>query len=407
MRLICPRVITANRGDLFSRWGILQALQAHSNSQIPVFCLNSSHLPPGDFAPLAYGPFHNALPLPAGLRALWKSDIVVWTGGLDLQDDSSLIKLLHTLLVFISYRLLGLKIILVMQGAGPLATPLGRWLARKVLNRVDIALIRDSGSRQLVAGLNSRTTVMACHDGIFLNGFPGAKAPADELRAIENLTERPPGKPLIIINLRLWFHFSSSVLPYQFAQKNFRNRSSASMQKLVTSMAQVISELRLRHDARIVLVSMYEPEVEPWEDDLPYLQQLKKDYFAADEAVRVVETELGIPAFYELMKYPDLVIGMRLHSTLIALRAGVPALHLAYTLKGRDIYADLGLEDLVIQLEDFINQPDCLLELCNTALADTGVRSRVSLSVKNACKDNQDALNDVFTELAGSARASV
>ena len=41
----------------------------------------------------------------------------------------------------------------VMQGAGPLTTPTGRWLARRVLTLVDAALLRDRGSFELVAGL--------------------------------------------------------------------------------------------------------------------------------------------------------------------------------------------------------------------------------------------------------------
>lgn len=400
MQLISPRVITANRGDLFSRWGILKAMSALTDSPIPVFCLDSRHLPPGDFSPLTYGPLYNAIPPLKGIKALIKSDVVVWTGGLDLQDDSSLIKLLHTLLVFISYRLLGLRIVLVMQGAGPITTSAGRWLTRRVLNRVDVALLRDHGSRELVDSLKSRVRIKACHDGIFLDGFPGAQTPATELEAVNRLTERPDGKPLIVINLRLWFHLSSGVLPYQFAQNRYRERANASMGKLIESTTNIISALRDQHDARILLVSMYEPGVEPWEDDLPYLQQVKNDSFAADDAVRVLETPLGIPAFYELMQRPDLVIGMRLHATLIALRAGIPALHLAYTLKGPDIYTDLGLEDLVLSLEDFMNEPERLIAMCNNALADTGLRERVSTAVKAACKENTLVLKEVFEEIA-------
>ena len=48
----------------------------------------------------------------------------------------------------------------------------------------------------------------------------------------------------------------------------------------------------------------------------------------------------------------DLMIGTRLHSTLIALRAGAPAIHIAYTLKGHDIYADLGLSGWIFGIDE-------------------------------------------------------
>ena len=96
---------------------------------------------------------------------------MIWTGGLDLQDDFSLLKLVHTWLVFVSYRLLGLKILVALQGAGPLTTPLGRWLAaRRTPRPTKLVLVRDRGSHDLLRGMLPAGTDCALRRTVF--SFP-------------------------------------------------------------------------------------------------------------------------------------------------------------------------------------------------------------------------------------------
>ena len=169
---ISPRVIRGNRGDIASRYCILSELIAAGVDVNAVFATRPEHVPSALRGRLvSYGPIYNLWPRLEGLRAFFRSRYVVWTGGLDLQDDSSLVKLVHMWIVFASYRALGLRIVLAMQGAGPLTTPTGRWLARRVLALVDAALLRDRGSFELVAGLTKQEKLVLAHDGIFLSGL--------------------------------------------------------------------------------------------------------------------------------------------------------------------------------------------------------------------------------------------
>ena len=172
MSWISPRVIRGNRGDIASRYCILSELIAAGVDVNAVFATRPEHVPSALRGRLvSYGPIYNLWPRLEGLRAFFRSRYVVWTGGLDLQDDSSLVKLVHMWIVFASYRALGLRILLAMQGAGPLTTPTGRWLARRVLALVDAALLRDRGSFELVAGLAKQEKLVLAHDGIFLSGL--------------------------------------------------------------------------------------------------------------------------------------------------------------------------------------------------------------------------------------------
>jgi polysaccharide pyruvyl transferase WcaK-like protein len=405
---ISPRVIRGNRGDLLSRWGILWSLsKAGGNEAIDVFCSKPTHLPSGCKGDrLRYGPLYNLIPSPAGWAALRRARAVVWTGGLDLQDDSSLLKLVHTVLTFGIYRVLGLRIVVLMQGAGPLLTPIGRVLARVILSLVDVFVARDAGTLELLKRLRTSTRLELGYDGIFLPGFGEEQAPARERERINALAGRSrKSQPLIGVNLRLWFHFHSGVIPFQFARERYRTRAAPQMRRFSNRMIEVIRALRETLDARIVLISMYEPESEPWEDDLQPLTEIKQA-FVADDEVMLLTDDLSLPGFAELVGRLDLMIGTRLHSTLAAMRAGVPAIHLCYTLKGRDIFKGLGLGEQVIELEDFLVDSRPLLDLAQSSLSDRLLRNRVRAARDRAVARNTEIVARVVSDANSTSQST-
>lgn len=393
-----PRVIRGNRGDIASRYGILSALIASRASITALFAARPSHIPmptPADILP--YGPLYNLWPGWRGLKALARSRAVIWTGGLDLQDDSSLIKLVHTWLVFISFRMLGLKILLANQGAGPLTTRTGRWLARRILGCVDLALMRDRGSHQVLAGLMAPERLCLAADGIFLEGFPTRDALGDVPTEMRWIRETG-GRPVIGLNVRRWYHFGGNWVPYQLARERYLRRAQVPMGQLLDVLECVIGDLRRRHRARIVLVSMYEPGTETWEDDTPLLESLKRR-FAADDEVLMFTDDVPIEDLCRLFGHLDLMIGMRLHSTLIALRAGVPAIHIAYTLKGHDIYADLGLTDWIVDIEAARHSPDAVTRVIDRVLDDPQRFDRVEAIIGPLVAANSAALAEAIRKI--------
>jgi polysaccharide pyruvyl transferase WcaK-like protein len=395
MRIVAPRVIRANRGDLLSRAGILAGLRRRGRMDVVVAAEDAPGHALAGLRTVGYGPLHNLIPTPAAWRALRRADLVVWTGGLDLQDDSSLLKLVHTLLVFLSYRLLGLRIWAIAQGAGPLTTWPGRLLTRLILALVARFGVRDRASERLLRGIAPESALLPMYDGIFVADLALGAPSEDEQRWIDAVAERPAGRPLIGFNLRMWFHFASSILPYQCSKGRYQERSDREMAALVAACAATIRELRRRHDARVVLLSMYEPGVEPWEDDLPWLRRLA-EALAHDPEVVVVERPLSLAGFCGLVGRLDLMIACRLHATLTAVRLGVPSINISYTLKGRDIFTDLGLGDRVIDLDAFMGAPDRLVARAEAVLADAAEPARVRAAVAKAVAHNEAVFDRLF-----------
>ena len=148
MKIFCPRVLNGNRGDIASRLGVLLTFEK-GVLDIVVSCRRKKKSFHQDT--LLSLRKHNFLPSRAGLRVLLDCDAIIWTCGLDLQDDSSLLKLLHTFLLFLYYRILGKKIYVLNQGAGPINRKSGVFLTRLILSLTDLFITRDSRTHNLLS----------------------------------------------------------------------------------------------------------------------------------------------------------------------------------------------------------------------------------------------------------------
>ena len=115
MKYTLPRVILGNRGDLASRWGIILALNNLIPEEYTVFRDQVNDVPLDTTKNLAYGQFRNLILSYRGLKKLIRGSVVLWTVGLDLQDDSSLLKLPYLLIKFYTYRIFGNRIICLFQ----------------------------------------------------------------------------------------------------------------------------------------------------------------------------------------------------------------------------------------------------------------------------------------------------
>jgi polysaccharide pyruvyl transferase WcaK-like protein len=395
MNFVLPRYIKGNRGDIASRWGLLRALHDLGENDGTVFCVRHEDAPQGLYRSLPCGKYHNLILNREGRNALAKADTIVWGVGLDMQDDSSLARLLYLRVLFGLYRQMGKRIWCLFQGAGPVTTSLGSMLARQALNQANCFVARDPGTLSLLQRLSPTAKIHLGYDAIFLPGFEADLEPSDRPPAwYQSLWV--PDRPVVGLNIRQWFHFSSSLLPYEFSKKKYLARSLPKMEQLLDTICGCVQQLRRRFQARLLLISAYQPGSVPWEDDLIWLERLKAR-FAGDPEVMLVNETISMPLYYQLMSRLDLMIGMRLHSSLIALRFGVPAINLSYTLKGRDIYDYLGLADNVVALPEVLNDPDCIINIADRILSDAGAeREKTRRVVAQAIEKNSQLLCEIL-----------
>jgi len=397
LKFVLPRVVRGNRGDIASRWGIINGLFCLGLEDVSIFCDSPKNVPLTPYPLYSYGKLHNLVFTSEGRKALKASDTVLWVGGHDIQDDSSLMKITYLWVFFRIFRVMGLRVWCLFQGVGPINTSVGRLIARGVLKVIDLFVARDSGSLQLLQEIYPRGKYIYAHDGIFMPDFEKV-LPKSKIELSSDFINIFSNKDNIVIgfNIRMWFHFNSSLLPYHLRKKAYKNRSKKSMKELIASSCEVISKLRKIYNTKIVLISAYQPGVVSWEDDIPWLKQIKNS-FHEDSEVILLDSQMTMPDYYKMMSSFDLVIAMRLHSTLTALRFGVPGINLSYTLKGHNILANMGLGDHVVSIEDFLISPESVLEKTKNILNNYDYHQKKNNeAVAAAIQLNASVMKDIF-----------
>ncbi len=395
MRYILPRTILGNRGDLASRWGVLAALKSLGADDVVAFQKIKDDTPDLGYTTLFYGKGRNLILPFKDWKYFKKPGTVLWSVGLDFQDDSSQLKLLYLWVAFSLYRFLGLKVCCLFQGAGPLRTDLGRWLAAKALKNVNLFIARDPGTYNLIGDVSPKTHRILAHDAIFLPGFEAEieNISKNEKAPVDHYTGENKGKLIIGINIRQWFHFTSSILPYQMNKSAYQRQSQAKMDQLISSTATMVKDIREELNARVLFISAYQPGVVPWEDDLQWLQILKSG-FDNDPNVVLTDTPMSMRQYFYLMSKLNVMIGMRLHSSLIALRMGVPSINISYTLKGKDILEYMGLGNNVVDIKDYLENPRIVTKRLKDILSDIkNERELVEKRTQASIQENMELLS--------------
>jgi len=397
-RILLPRVIYGNRGDILSRWGLINGLYTIGKDDVYVFAHREDDLPErihDHFDP--YGKFHNLRLSPNAKTALKQCDRILWGGGLDMTDESSLSKLMYILVLFSYYRMLGKEIDCVFQGAGPLITRTGKILSRQILKRVSKFIVRDEYAYSLLHKLNPKVEYFKARDAIFLPGFEQALANHTPSSIVEQYCQKDRN-PLVAINIRRWFHFSSDLIPFQLAKKRYESRGLDQMKHLLDIYADLITKLRKQFNARILLVSAYNPGIYSWEDDMKWLQ-LVKAFFPLDDAVCLVDQPMPMTDYMALMARVDLAVSMRLHSSLAAIRFGNPAVNISYAPKGIHAFNLLGLENCAFNINNVMQDPTPIWERIEDILKDgKEQRKKITSGVQESIDINLKALSSLFGE---------
>jgi len=222
--------------------------------------------------------------------------------------------------------MLGRPSIVYGVGVGPLFTDAGRDLTRVAFEAAALATVRDESSKTLLASLGvDRGRIMVTADPAF-----DAYLPAPErIRAKVKLTvEVQLTPPVLGVALRNW---DVGVDP-----DNWEGM-------LAEGLDQFLSE----YGGTILLIPFQRLPGSLTDDAtvLDRVRQRMKHHNATFVVSNLPPLERGW-----LVACCDLVLGMRMHSLIMAARGGVPAVGIVYDPKVSSLLCSLGLEDYGIEL---------------------------------------------------------
>ena len=289
-------------------------------------------------------------------REILSSDVVVLGGGSLLQD-------LHVYYLPIFYSLLKYaqlhsKITMIYGiGAGPITTSFGKRLTEKVLNKVDIVTVRDQMSYDVLSSCNVKDVVKT----------------ADP--AFSVFSDLPENK----YNINSHSTRSKntfSVTAYNYLQDSDINRNNISKSKesLISkrkSFALLCDDIVETYDAEILFV----PTVQ---SDLEGYQQIS-EMMSSSSSIASYSPDYRVS--YNAISSSKLLIGMRLHSQILATMAGIPIVPISYCGKVKSYLKEIQLEDYYLDVEKLSTS-----EFRNKLIQNVGFTlSSYSSSICNIC----------------------
>lgn len=345
-KFFLPRYIEANRGDVLSRYGFLKQFGRHVGNPAAIIVVTNQ---PAEWLPsgctvIPPGPFKDLIPRWRQVRLYQKGDIVLWTCGHDMVDESSALLLPYLVLRFVFFKLFGLKIFIVAQGAGPITTPAGKFWIRQIIALADRVSLRDAESLELIQSLVGSELKKKCH----LSADTAVLSPEPAL--FKTVWNDPP---VIGINLRRWFHFDGHWMPYEYRRRLGLIKEipgDQAMQELIRGFSEMINWLMDDYHAQILFVPMYPRNSEPWEDDTQIAQQIQK-HLKNPEKTRILKEDIHPEIFLQEIGKIDVMIGMRLHSTVLATSCGIPSIHISYSPKGSSYFKRIVQTEYCIPIE--------------------------------------------------------
>lgn len=273
------------------------------------------------------------------IKSLKQIDVLVWGGGSIIQDQSSILYILHqSALPYIAY-LLKKKIFCFAVGIGPLKTSLGKFLAKFILNKCHKIVVREKFA-------------LATLKDIKVNK-PDIKITEDPAVLLPKLHTKQNDNIVIGINCREWFHYSHSILPIFLKKKLQKNKINTQQIKLEKKLENIcLATIKKYKEVKFVFVPMYYGGYQEDEKVVKRLIDKIKEKYPKIKTSIISKPE-PIEEIKRQISQCSLFIGVRLHSLILSSTEGVPIIALNYLPKGKEYLARLGLEKFSHDVANF------------------------------------------------------
>jgi len=217
-------------------------------------------------------------------------------------------------------------------GVGPITTPLGAKMLKRVCDHCDFITVRDEGSADVLRTIGipaNRFTVTA---DAALNA-PGI--PDEEINAIYSRIGLDPGGDILAININKYLHTWSDQRGQSLTSEDFLDQVAATINQLASSIS-----------APLLLVSTYH-------GDIALTQALRKRIRVPQPVAVIDNKEYDHFQIKGVLSKVSLLFAMRLHAMILASSSGTPIAGLAYQPKVRHYFEHLQIDSACMDFTGF------------------------------------------------------
>jgi polysaccharide pyruvyl transferase CsaB len=287
-----------------------------------------------------------------GGLAMWKeaarADLVLCGGGGLFQDDDSLVKMPYWGVRVALARLLAGRVVGYALGVGPLQAASSRMFARLAFSCMEKVSVRDRCAQDVAQALTSKPVHLLPDPALVLH-----PAHADTARRWLAAQGVPlDGRPLIGVATRRWFPPARRVIPHRLASRLGVDDPHESPQgrAMTALLAKVLDRVVLRSGAHVVFLPTYDARSEA---DSRVCEQVRERMTQTGAQVLRIDEP---PLYKAVCGQLSLMLGGRMHPTILAASAGIPVVGLAYNQKFNGFFDLIGAADRVLDVGSFVTE---------------------------------------------------
>lgn len=297
--------------------------------------------------------------------ALGKAELFISGGGSLIQNATSSRSLYYYLLTLFLAKKRGCKVMMYGCGIGPVYGRLHRWAAARIIDKnVDVITLRDDDSIGEIKKMGVH------HPHIVRTADPTICIEQLESSQTEQLFERlqiPSDGKYIGFGLRDWKDGFKRAAPEiaraaNYAWKNY-------------GLTPVFVPMEFPHDCEAA------EEV---------IQYLGCPHYLIKEQITIHET-------VSILSRMSMVVGMRLHSLIFAVKNGVPSIGISYDMKIDGFLRSIGREDVTLHIQTVTSEQ--LMEQIDQAAAPSE-RSRWQEIARRLSAEESENLKQLCTLLS-------
>jgi len=263
-------------------------------------------------------------------REIENCDVFILGGGSLLQDLRIYYLPVLLSLVKIAQRA-GKKTVIYGIGAGPVDTYLGQKICRTVLNNTDLVTVRDTMSKTVLEKCGVRNVIHTA-DPAFGIEIPSQEI-IDHYLSSMGLTT---GERFVSCTAYNWLHDSDLTRNAANEAQDLRNRRE--------QMANLLGSIVNRYNQKM----LFTPSVKI--DGQGYT--IIKDLMPSPDRARVLDYNAHFNALIAALSRTDVLVGMRLHSLILATIMGVPIIPISYCGKVKSYLELIDMKDMYLDVEE-------------------------------------------------------
>lgn len=233
------------------------------------------------------------------IQEIKKSDLLIMGGGSLLQDATSPRSVIYYLGIAMIAKILRKPVIFYAQGIGPITKKISKKLVKLIVNEIDVITVRDKESKEdlLNLGVKKAPIHITADPAVMINPSQIDTAKGQEILVkYRNVSSRP----IMVISVRTW--------------KNHHE-----FKKIIARLA----DDYIRKGWDIFFLPMQNPaDLKPSEDIMNLMEEKQHHYLVIERL-----TYLEIMSFISCC---DFVLGIRLHSVILAAALNIPFVGISY-----------------------------------------------------------------------------